>query len=156
MRFYRLLLRLYPSSFRAEYAGEMEADFRIRRERDPGLAARAGLAAGAVFDVLPNAARAHLDILRQDLRHTARSLSRAPGFAATAIVVAALGVGATTATFSILDHALLRPLPFPEPDRLVRLWQDQSFRGYTQMEVSPPNFRDWQRMSKSFESMGAG
>src|SRR4029453_6129439 len=82
--------------------------------------------------------------------------SRAPGFAATAIVVAALGIGATTATFSILDHALLRPLPFPEPDRLVRLWQDQSFRGYSQMEVSPPNFRDWQRMSRSFEAMGAG
>jgi putative ABC transport system permease protein len=156
MRFYRLLLRLYPSSFRAEYGGEMQADFRLRRERETGLAGRLGLAAGAVCDVVPNAVRAHLDILRQDVRHTARSLARAPGFAVTAVVVAALGIGATTATFSILDHALLRPLPFPEPDRLVRLWQDQSFRGYSQMEVSPPNFRDWQRMSRSFEAIGAG
>ena len=105
--------------------------------------------------MLPNALRAHLDILRQDLRHTVRSLSRASGFALTAILVAALGIGATTATFSILDHALLRPLPFPEPDRLVRLWQDQTFRGYAQMEVSPPNFRDWQRMSRSFDGRWA-
>ncbi len=105
--------------------------------------------------MLPNALLVHLDILRQDLRHTVRSLSRSSGFALTAILVAALGVGATTATFSILDHALLRPLPFPEPDRLVRLWQDQTFRGYPQMEVSPPNFRDWQRMSRSFEAIGA-
>jgi MacB-like periplasmic core domain len=155
MRFYRLLLQLYPTSFRAEYGGEMEADFRGRLARDRGLLARLGLAGGAVFDVLPNALGAHLDILRQDLRHTVRSLSRAPGFAATAIVVTALGVGATTATFSILDSAWLRPLPFPEPERLVRVWQDQTFRGYPQLEVSPPNFRDFQRMSRSFEAMGA-
>ncbi|MET0620571.1 MAG: ABC transporter permease, partial [Thermoanaerobaculia bacterium] len=155
MRFYRLLLRLYPTSFRAEYGGEMEADFRGRLARDAGLLSRLSLAGGAVFDVLPNALLVHLDILRQDLRHTVRSLSRSSGFALTAILVAALGVGATTATFSILDHALLRPLPFPEPDRLVRLWQDQTFRGYPQMEVSPPNFRDWQRMSRSFEAIGA-
>ena len=115
-----------------------------------------GLAAGALVDVLPNALRAHLDILRQDLRHTVRSLSRAKGFALTAILVAALGIGATTATFSILDYALLRPLPFPQPEQLVRVWQDQTFRGYSEMEVSPPNFRDYQRMSGSFADMGAG
>jgi len=155
MRFYRLLLQLYPTSFRSEYGGEMEADFRGRLARDPGLLSRLGLAGSAVADVLPNALLAHLDILRQDLRHTVRSLSRAPGFAATAIVVTALGVGATTATFSILDSAWLRPLPFPEPERLVRVWQDQTFRGYPQLEVSPPNFRDFQRMSGSFEAMGA-
>ena len=91
----------------------------------------------------------------QDFRYGIRTLLKRPGFTLITIVTLALGIGATTATFSILDHALLRPLPFPEPDRLVRLWQDQTFRGYPQMEVSPPNFRDWQRMSRSFEAIGA-
>ena len=70
--------------------------------------------------------RVHLDILRQDLRYVRRSLGRAPGFALTVVVVAALGVGATTAAFSITDHVLVRPLPFPAADRLVQLWQAQS------------------------------
>jgi putative ABC transport system permease protein len=156
MRFYRLLLRLYPSSFRAEYGGEMAADFQNRLHRERGLFSRLSLAGGAVTDVFPNALLAHLDILRQDVRHSVRSLSRAKGFALTAILVAALGIGATTASFSILDYALLRPLSFPQPEQLVRVWQDQSFRGYPEMEVSPPNFRDFQRMSTSFSDMGAG
>ncbi len=156
MRFYRLLLHFYPASFRAEYGGEMAADFANRLRRERGLLSRLGLAAGSLLDVFPNALRAHLDILRQDVRHTVRSLSRAKGFALTAILVAALGIGATTATFSILDNALLRPLPFPQPEQLVRVWQDQTFRGYPEMEVSPPNFRDFQRMSGSFADMGAG
>ena len=152
--FYRLLLRLYPASFRTEYGGQMQAIFE-KRLRGRGAFGRAALSAASVGDVASNALRAHLDILRQDVRHTARSLARSPGFAATAVLVAALGIGATTATFSLLDHALLRPLPFPEPERLVRLWQDQSFRGYREMEVSPPNYRDWKRMSRSFQAVGA-
>jgi hypothetical protein len=56
-------------------------------------------------------------------------------------VVSALGIGATTAAFSITDHVLFRPLPFVKPDRLVRLWQDQG--GYGHTELSPANYRDW-------------
>ncbi|HEY6548552.1 MAG TPA: ABC transporter permease, partial [Vicinamibacteria bacterium] len=78
-----------------------------------------------------------------------------PGFAATVVVVAALGVGATTAAFSITDHVLIRPLPFPEAHRLVQLWQNQTGRGYTRVELSPANYRDWKRLSSSFEAMGA-
>ena len=71
------------------------------------------------------------------------------------VLVAALGIGATAAAFSVTDHVLLRPLPFARPDRLVKLYQDQSFRGYSRLELSPPNFLDWQRESRSFEGMGA-
>ena len=84
-----------------------------------------------------------------------RSLGRSRGFAAAAIVVSALGIGATTATFSLTDHVLLRPLPFPEPDRLVQLWQTQLAKGYGRVELSPANYRDWKRASSSFEAMGA-
>jgi putative ABC transport system permease protein len=156
MRLYRALLFAFPASFRGEYGEEMCAVF-ARRLRDAGgPAGRLALWLAALPDVLFNALRVHGDILRQDMLHTGRSLRCSPGFAATAILVAALGIGATTATFAILDYALLRPLPFPQPNRLVRLWQDQSFRGYREMEVSPPNFRDWQRMSRSFAAIGAG
>jgi hypothetical protein len=97
----------------------------------------------------------HLDILRQDLRDAVRALRRAPGFALTAILVAGLGIGTATAAFSITDHVLLGPLPFPDAHRLVKLWEDQSSRGYSRMELLPPHYRDWERLSTSFESMAA-
>ena len=150
-RVYRALLHLYPSSFRAEYGSEIEAVF-ARRRREVGIPGAALLWLEAVVDVVWNAARAHWDILRQDFRYSARLLARSPGFAATAILVSALGVGATTATFSITDHVLVRPLPFEQPDRLVKLYQ--SVHEYTRTELSPGNYRDWKRMSRSFSSMG--
>ena len=97
--------------------------------------------------------RVHAELLAQDVRYALRSFRNAPGFTATAAVVAALGVGATTAAFSVTDHVLVRPLPFREPDRLVKLWQDQRARGYSRMELSPANYRDWKREGTSFESM---
>jgi putative ABC transport system permease protein len=153
MRLYRALLRLYPSSFRAEYGDEMCAIFRERRRDATGPLATVLLWLDALADVGVNALRAHGDLLRQDLGFTARTLRRSPGFALTATAVAALGVGSTTAAFSITDHVLFRPLPFTDPGRLVKLWQNQ--RGYARTELSPANFRDWKRMSGSFESMGA-
>jgi predicted permease len=154
VRLFNLLLRLYPASFRAEYGGEMRAVFAARR-RDAAGAGAAALWLETLADTLVNASTTHWDILRQDLRYTMRSLARTPGFALTVVAVAALGIGATTAAFSIADHVLVRPLPYHEPDRLIGLWQEQSFRGYPQMEVSPGNFRDWERMSRSWEGMGA-
>ena len=104
------------------------------------------------FDVLGNAAAVHWDILRQDLRYTARTLARTPGFALTAVLVMALGVGANTAAFSVTDYVLIRPLPFPEPDRLVKLWEQ--LPGYSRMELSPANYRDWKRMSTVLRGHG--
>lgn len=143
MFFRQLLLRLYPKSFRAEYGDEMMKDL-----------AREPLWRVAV-DTVNNAARVHADVTKQDVRYALRSLARTPGFTLTAVVVAALGIGATTATFSIADHVLVRPLPFPEPDRLVKVWEDHSSRGYPRMEPSPPNFLDWQRMNTVFEPLEA-
>ena len=155
MIFYRMLLRLYPASFRATYGTEMSALLARRRRATSGLAASAWLWTDVIVDVISTAFLVHWDFLRQDLRYTLRTLGRSRGFACTAILVAALGIGAATATFSVADHVLLRPLPFPESDRLVRLWQDQTFRGYPRMELSPSNFVDWKRMATSFEGMSA-
>ena len=127
----------------------------MRRREGRGPQGTVRLWMDAVADIAASALRVHADVLRQDLAFSARTVRRAPGFAATAITVVALGVGATTAAFSITDHILFRPLPFPQPDRLVRLWQNQTAKGYSRMELSPANYRDWKRMSRSFEEMGA-
>jgi putative ABC transport system permease protein len=152
-RFYRALLRLYPAGFRAEYTAELE---RAHDEavRDRG---RLGAAVSAVGDVVPNAIGAHWEILAQDLRYTVRSLRTSRGFALTTILVTALGVGANTATFSTADFALLRPLAFPEPDRLVRLCEGTSGRmGWGCMnELSPALFRDLATKTRSFAAVGA-
>lgn len=153
MNAYRALLHLFPRSFRVEYGEEMGHIFAARRRAAAGAAAVIALWLETVLDVIPNAARVHADILRQDLRYTLRALGRAPGFAFTAIVVAALGVGATTAAFSVTDRALIRPLPFKEPHRLVKLFQSEP--GYSRFEPSPAHYRDWRQMNRSFEDMGA-
>lgn len=154
MGFYRALLRLYPKSFRTQYGDEMCAVFARELKTSTGGAWLA-LMIRAVLDTVLNASRVHADITRQDLRYAVRSLRRTPGFTITAVAVAALGIGATTAAFSVADHVLLRPLPFPESERLVKLWENQIQRGYSRMEASPPNYLDWKRLSTSFDGMAA-
>ena len=89
--------------------------------------------------------------LWQDLRYAARMLRRQPGFAAAAILTVALGIGANSAMFALVDATLLRPLPFPDPHRLVRLWErsDTSMRG----GVAPLNLLDWNDRTRSFEQV---
>jgi putative ABC transport system permease protein len=152
MRLYKLLLHLYPASFRAEYGGEMCGIF-ARQRRDAAGIGVAALWLRIVFEILGNAAAVHFDILRQDLHYAARMLAKSRGFTVTAVLVVALGVGANTAVFSLVDHVLIRPLPFAEPNRLVKLWENVP--GYARMELSPANYRDWKSMSRSFEKMAA-
>jgi predicted permease len=154
MRFYRALLHAYPASFRAEYGEEMCALFAERRRAATNALLLAALWIDVLIDVAWNAAHVHLDIFRQDLRYAARMLRRTPGFALTVIAVAALGIGATTAAFTMVDHVLIRPLPFADSDRLVKLYQTTPVNGFKYWELSPANYRDWKRASTSFESMG--
>jgi hypothetical protein len=108
MRLYRAaLLRLYPRSFRLQYGDEMTALFRRHLREASGFASVLGVWTHAGGDVLVTAMRAHIDLLGQDLRSATRSLLRAPGFAGAAVVVAALGIGATTAALAMADHILL-------------------------------------------------
>ncbi|MEX2660986.1 MAG: ABC transporter permease [Vicinamibacterales bacterium] len=153
MRLYRLLLRLYPTSFRHEYGEEMIRLFDERRRRAAGGVDRLGLWLESLRDALVTAPRVHLDILAQDLRYTRRTLARTPGFAVAAVVVMALGIGATTAVFSVADRVLLRPLPFEDPQRLVQVWE--SVPGYPLLEPAPVNYRDWKAMASSFDQLEA-
>ncbi len=153
MRFYRALLRLYPASFRTEYRDELCFAFAERARELGGPLARLKIILAALADVIPNAIAVHWDVLRQDLGYAARSLRRTPGFAITAVLVVALGVGANTAVFSLADFVFVRPLPYRDADRLVKVWERTP--GYSQMEPSPGNYRDWKAMATSFSAMGA-
>ena len=81
-----------------------------------------------------------MEALYQDVRYGLRSLARRPGFALVAILTLALGIGVNSAIFSVIDAVLLEPLPYPEPDRIVALWEvdEQGER----MHVAAPNFVD--------------
>ena len=153
---YRVLLRLYPASFRMEYGDEMVAVF-AQAYRDATPLGRIGLLLAAAGDEVFNALAVHWAILVQDLRYTIRTLHRARGFALTAILVTALGVGANTAAFSVADFVLLRPLPFADADMLVRLCEGpRTGGGWGCMnQLSPANYRDLKTMSSSFAALGA-
>jgi predicted permease len=91
--------------------------------------------------------------LFQDLKYGLRMLGKSPGFTAVAVITLALGIGANTALFSVVNGVLLNPLPYAEPDRLVALYSRDA--NYTQASVSYPNFLDWVRDNRSFSALAA-
>ena len=94
-----------------------------------------------------------LDTLLQDLRYALRQLRRNPGFAAVAVLTLALGIGANTAIFSVINGTLLKPLPFPDPGRLVLVWETFGKGPDNRNIVSAPNYWDFARQSSAFEGM---
>jgi predicted permease len=96
---------------------------------------------------------ATLDALARDLRFTLRTLTRNPGFTCVAMLTVALGIGANSAMFSVVQGVIMAPLPFPQANRLVFVWQNRP--GVPQLDASFPNFEDWERTSRSFDSMSA-
>jgi putative ABC transport system permease protein len=91
----------------------------------------------------------------QDLRYGMRSLLKKPGFTLTAVIALALGIGANTAIFSVVNGVLLRSLSYANPERIVMLWERSLIGRSAQNVVSPGNFLDWQKQSTSFEQMAA-
>jgi predicted permease len=96
-----------------------------------------------------------VESLAMDVRYALRLLRRAPGFTLTAVAMIALGIGGASATFTLLDHVLLKPLPFNRPGGIVLLHETRFATGVPRTQTSPANFFDWRDGSKSFEAMGA-
>lgn len=97
----------------------------------------------------------YFDTLWQDVKYGARMLRRTPGFTLVAVVTLALGVGANTAIFSVVNTVMLRPLPYQEPDRLVRLWESNPSKGWPQFAFSHANFLDFRAQNTTFERLAA-
>jgi putative ABC transport system permease protein len=94
-----------------------------------------------------------MDNLLQDVRYGLRTLMRQPGFAATAILTLALGIGATTAIFSVVNAVVLRPMPFDQPERVMVVTNVNTKTGTRNTTISGPDFFDWRARSRSFESL---
>jgi predicted permease len=96
-----------------------------------------------------------MDTLLQDIRFAWRLLRRTPGFTVSAVLALALGIGATTAIFSVLDRVVLRPLPYPDPDRLTMVWEANDGKGLSHERISPVNFVDYRGLSQVFDEAAA-
>lgn len=91
----------------------------------------------------------------QDLQLAQRTLRKNPGFAITAVCTLGLGIGANSAMFSVIDGVLLRPMPFPNSERLVNVWETNLSRNLTKFVVAPANYYDWRKLNRVFSGMGA-
>ncbi|MCI0389472.1 MAG: ABC transporter permease [Acidobacteria bacterium] len=96
-----------------------------------------------------------MNVIWQDLRYGARMFLKKPGFTLIAVFTLALGIGANSAIFSVVNAVLLRPLPFDEPERLVKVWETRYQLGRARNVVSPADFFDWRSQNKSFEYVAA-
>ena len=96
-----------------------------------------------------------MQTLLDDVRYSIRILIKSPAFALAVILVLALGIGANSAIFSVLDKTVIRPLPYADPDRLTMLWEDFSAFGTAKNRVSPGTFFDWRKRTQTFDALAA-
>src|SRR5215469_8422178 len=158
-RVYAVLLRLYPAAFREEYEREMRAAFRRRWREESNALGRTLLWLSVITDTIVTSFEEHASMLIQDLRYSLRSLRNNPSFTAAAVMTLALGIGAAITVYSLIYTVLIRPLPYSQPDRLVRIFETNSSLNIQFFSASVLNFLSWQERSKSFDAviaMGQG
>lgn len=137
---------------------DMEADELVRRGMVPERARREALRRFGGVERTKERVRDErggrlLEDLLQDLRFGARSLRKSPGFSLSALLVLALGIGSATALFGVVDAVLLEPLPYPQPDRLVRVWPASPSRGQDRTAFSYPDGRDWRERAQTLDGL---
>jgi putative ABC transport system permease protein len=166
-RFWLWLIRvigvIVPRRLRADWRQEWEAELHYREEmlaEWDRLDWRNKLdllwrSASALWDAVWLQPKRLEDEMFQDLRFGARMLLKNPGFTLIAVFTLSLGIGANTAIFSVVNAVVLRPLPFPEPERLIRLWESNPGRGWPEFSASAPNFADWRKQQSVWEQLAA-
>jgi hypothetical protein len=161
-RFIACVSRLVPSWSRREFRAEWDAELAnacveptmTRSWRDQRRLARHAL--GAVPDAW-YLARQHWrpEMILQDIRFALRLMRLRAGYTAIVIVTLALSIGASTAMFSAIHAVLLRPLPFKEPSRLVKVWENDRLNQKPRYAVAPANYDDWRNQTRTFEQLAA-
>ena len=147
-----------------DFSAEIDAHLQLEFERQRGLGLSEEDAWAAARRVFGNVTQAKerfyesrrwlwWDHFRQDVRYGMRMLRKSPGFTVIAILTLAIGIGANTALFSVVNGVLLNPLPFAEPGRLVALFAKSA--QFDKFSISYPNFLDWSRQNHSFSSLAA-
>jgi putative ABC transport system permease protein len=169
VRFYRLLLRAFPRDFRGRFGNDMADVFadRLREARGHGALALATFWLRTIVDLIAHGLAerragerliprrpAMLSTWKQDVMFGLRTIRRAPGTAVLAVVMLALGIGASTAVFSVAEAFVLRALPYPAAERLVALTDDQTKRGQS-VNVALPNFDDWRASVAAIDAAAA-
>ena len=142
---------------------QMHIEDNLRSGMNPGEARRQALIKlGGVEQAIENYRDRRgirwFETLIQDLRFGLRILQKNPGFTTVAVLTLSLGIGANTAIFSVVDAVLLRPLPFPDPGRLMVVWHtppQKIFSGASSFVVSPANYLDWRSQNHVFDQMAA-
>jgi len=142
VRWYRSLLLFYPPEFRAAYGRELCLVFVDRCREQASWAGLAAVWLGAVAGLALAAPVEHYHMLAQDLRYAWRMLCKSPLVAVVTVTVLALGIGATTVAFSVANGLLLRPLPYPDPERLVAVDEAAPQRNEPSLGVAFPNYLD--------------
>src|SRR5262249_17508819 len=102
---------------------------------------------------LRNSKAIPMETLWRDVHFAVRMLLKNPGFTAVSVLTLTLGIGANTAIFSVVDAVLLRPLPYPQPERLFMLWESSPHLGFEQERVTPADYVDWRGQNRVFEQM---
>jgi putative ABC transport system permease protein len=162
-RVFRVLVRLMPAEFRGEYEREMSATFRAERRAAGSTTGLARVWVATVADVFRTAPGEHLDILRRDLGYALRLLKRRPVLTFAAVLTLALGIGANTAIFSVVNGVLFAPLPYADADRLVLIEESRGDRdpgttGYYSFDVMRSRHRslEWMAAFASWSAILSG
>ncbi|MGE5834289.1 MAG: ABC transporter permease [Acidobacteriota bacterium] len=180
-RLYRLLLRTLPKDLRRDFGDDMVQLFRDQRQALTGQPVRLlSFWMSAAYDVALEAFTARtlsetswagarrrdeqgvsgksrggtvMRTLFADFRHGLRLLRKYPASSLLALATLAIGIGANTAIFSVVDRVLLRALPYPDPDRIVMVWEKRPREGVMKNVVSPADYLDWRKRNTAFENM---
>ncbi|HKX29776.1 MAG TPA: ABC transporter permease, partial [Blastocatellia bacterium] len=153
-RAYRLLLRVLPLEFRGDFGSEMEEVFRDQRaeaSRRRGVLGLLALWLETVWGIFRMAPREHLVNLGQDARYALRRMAQEPGYVAIAVIILALGIGANTAIFSVLNAVLARPLPYAHGEELLQIHQVAPKSTISEMQFSVQEIDDYRRRNRTFE-----
>lgn len=157
-RIFRRLLRLFPADFRGDFGDDMAETFRAHREdvlARGGIMNAFGLWWDTVRGILTTAPGEHVDVFRSDASYALRNLRRNPGFTAVAVISLAVGIGANTAVFTIVNGVLLRALPYQRPAELVAIFERVPGAPVDKFEFSAPDFEIVSGAVRSFTGMFA-